>query len=54
MSKAEAMNEMLAVVRKLRSEDYPVSMINERMRLSLNAYKRGNYKRAIDYARYAF
>lgn len=52
--KEQAMNEMLAVVRKLRSENYPVDMINERMVMSLRAYSRGNYARAIQYARCAF
>jgi len=54
MKKKEAMNEMLSVVRKLRSEGYDVSCINERMSLALRAYNRGNYTRAIEHARYAF
>lgn len=46
--KEQAMNEMLAVVRSLRSKGNSVQEINRKMSASLRAYKRGRYAKSIE------
>lgn len=52
--KEQAMNEMLRVVRYLRSERHSVKEINILMKSALRAYDRGDYALAIERAMSAF